>query len=71
MRLLENLSGLQRLPQASGMPTNSQNKAALRSSPPLPMPNEPCWIVVWSFVLAACCFATSASHLDRQARRWT
>ena len=34
------------------MPTKSQNKAALKSKPPLPMPNEPCWIAASREALA-------------------
>jgi len=52
----------QRLPyaQASGMPTKAQNSAALASSPPLPMPNEPCCTAASLFALAACSLVTSS-----------
>jgi hypothetical protein len=59
-KILAALSNVFHTPQASGIPTNSQSSAALASSPPLPMPNEPCWIAPL-LALAACSLATSAS----------
>src|SRR6516164_7330400 len=55
------LSSVCQTPHPSGTPTNSQNRAALRSRPPLPMPNEPCWTAAALLALAAWSFATSAS----------
>src|SRR5690242_2645766 len=52
-RILAALSNVFHTPQASGTPTNSQNSAALASSPPLPMPNEPCWTAASLLALAA------------------
>jgi hypothetical protein len=43
------------------MPTKAQNNAALPSSPPLPMPNEPCGIAASLLVRAACNLATSSA----------
>src|SRR5215475_203040 len=66
-KILTALSKVFQTPQASGMPTNSQNNAAFASSPPLPMPNDPCWIAASLLALAACSLATSASlmcHLE-------
>src|SRR5215468_1009399 len=60
-KILTALSKVFQTPQASGMPTNSQNNAAFASSPPLPMPNDPCWIAASLLALAACSLATSAS----------
>src|SRR6478672_2077347 len=60
-KILAALSNVFHTPQASGIPTNNQNSAALASSPPLPMPNERCWIAAPLLALAACSLATSAS----------
>src|SRR6266481_8900514 len=51
------LSKVFHTPQASGMPTKAQNKAALTSSPPLPIPNEPYCTAEALFALAAWSFA--------------
>src|SRR6266478_1234350 len=59
--ILAALSSVFQTPQASGMPTKAQNSAALTSNPPLPMPNEPCWIAASPLALAACSLATSTS----------
>src|SRR6266702_3064345 len=60
-KILSALSSVFQTPQASGMPTKAQNSAALPSSPPLPMPNEPCWIDASLLALAAWSPATSFS----------
>src|SRR6266478_1999024 len=59
-KILIALSSVFHTPQASGIPTKAQNSAALASSPPLPMPNEPCWIAASLFALADCSLATSS-----------
>src|SRR5471032_27703 len=59
-KILTTLSRVLYTPQASGMPTKAQNSAALASSPPLPMPNEPCWIAASLFALADCSLETSS-----------
>src|SRR5690349_13115790 len=60
-RILAALSSVFQTPQASGMPTNSQNSAACQSSPPLPMPNEPCAVIASRLAVAACSLATSSA----------
>src|ERR1700680_543763 len=60
-KILIALSSVFHTPQASGTPTNNQNSAALRSTPPLPMPNDPCCIAESLFALAACSLATSSA----------
>src|SRR5689334_14794183 len=40
-KILTALTSVVHTPQASGIPTNSQNKAALASRPPKPIPCEP------------------------------
>src|ERR1700733_4807707 len=47
-------------PHARGMPTKAQNKAALASKPPLPMPNDPDGDAPEELA-PACSLATSAS----------
>src|ERR1700686_4481383 len=59
-KILIALSSVFHTPQASGMPTKAQNSAALASSPPRPMPNEPCWIAASLFALADCSLETSS-----------
>src|ERR1700738_2386399 len=61
LKIAAALSSVTQTPQASGMPTKAQNSAALRSRPPLPMPNEPYCTAAALFALAACSLATSAS----------
>ncbi len=43
-KILTALSKVFQTPHNNGIPTKSQNRPALASRPPLPMPNEPCWI---------------------------
>src|SRR6516164_1234358 len=59
------LSSVCQTPHPSGTPTNSQNRAALRSRPPLPMPNEPCWIAAALLALAAFGLAHVPLRIDR------
>src|SRR3954447_12954517 len=54
------LSRVFHTPQASGTPTKTQNSAALASSPPLPMPNEPWCTPASLLALAACNLVTSS-----------
>src|SRR5258708_38369848 len=60
-KILSALSSVFHTPQASGMPTNAQNSAALTSRPPVPMPNEPDCTPAALFALAACSLATSSA----------
>src|SRR5262249_16446185 len=60
-RILAALSNVFQTPHASGMPTKSKNSAACQSSPPLPMPNEPCCVAASRLAVAAWSFATSSA----------
>src|SRR6478735_3652030 len=59
--ILTALSSVFHTPHSSGMPTKAQNKAALASSPPNPMPYDPEGPDAPTLALAACSLATSAS----------
>src|ERR1700689_1891595 len=58
-KILAALSSVFHTPQASGMPTNAQNSAALTSRPPLPMPNESEGVAAPVAAFFSCSFATS------------
>src|SRR5882757_2081818 len=60
-KILAALCSVIQTPHARGMPTKAQNSAALASSPPNPMPNDPDGPDELALAVAACSFATSAS----------